>query len=371
MTKEDYYTILGVSRDSSKEEIKKAYKKLAKQYHPDISKDSSAEEKFKKISEAYAVLSDDTKKQQYDQFGHAGFDQRYSQEDIFRNFDFRVFDDIFGESSGFNSIFDMFFGDGRRRRRTSGSDLRYDIEISLKEAAKGVKKVINIPKRAVCDYCNGSGSKDGKLESCPDCKGSGQFTQTRRTPFGMFTQATICRNCSGEGKIIKNKCPECKGTGLTKEIKKIEVTIPEGVDTGSQLRLMGEGEAIRNGAPGDLYVVIHVAPSEIFERRDDDLFLRYPITFSQAALGIKVKIPTLESSVELKIPAGTESGTILRLKGKGISHLHHYGTGDLYIEVNLRTPQKLTKNQKQLFEQLSKEEKEDKSFFEKLKDSFK
>ncbi|MBI2110768.1 molecular chaperone DnaJ, partial [Candidatus Woesearchaeota archaeon] len=314
MTKRDYYEILGISKAASLDEIKKAYKNLAKKYHPDISKDKNTEEKFKEISEAYAVLSDNTKRSQYDQFGHAGFYQRYTQEDIFRGFDFNIFDEIFGRHSGFDDVFDMFFGRSRQRQRR-GSDLRYDLEISLKEAAFGTEKAITLEKELQCNSCKGTGAKDGILEECSKCDGSGQFTQTKRTPFGIFTTSAPCNKCQGSGQVIQDPCSECRGKGLLKKNKKIEVKIPAGVDTGTQLRLKGEGEAVRNGITGDLYVYLFVKKDDTFERRGNDLYTIIPITFSQAALGGSVKVPTLEKEVEMKIPSGTQSETLFRLKG--------------------------------------------------------
>jgi len=369
MTKRDYYEILGISKTASLDEIKKAYKNLAKKYHPDISKDKGTEEKFKEISEAYAVLSDEKKKSQYDQFGHQGFDQRYTQEDIFRGFDFNIFDEIFGESSGFDNIFDMFFGGRSRNRQYRGSDLRYDLEISLKEAAFGIEKAITLEKELQCSSCKGTGAKDGILEECSKCDGSGQFTQTKRTPFGIFRTSTPCNKCQGSGQVIQDPCSECRGKGLLKKTKKIEVKIPAGIDTGTQLRLKGEGEAIRNGVTGDLYVYLFVKKDNTFERRGNDIYTIIPITFSQAVLGGSVKVPTLEKEIEMKMPAGTQSDTLFRLKGKGIKHLHTNVIGDLYVEAKLVTPVKLSNKEKELFKQLSSTEKvSGKSFFQKIFD---
>jgi molecular chaperone DnaJ len=240
MAKKDYYEILGVNKGASKEEIKKAYKKLAKKYHPDISKDKNTEEKFKEISEAYAVLSDDSKRAQYDQFGHAGFDQRFTQEDIFRNFDFDVFRD-FGFNS-FDNIFDIFFG--RRRTKRRGNDLRYDLDITFEEAAFGSKKELEIPRTEVCERCNGTGAEGDNFEKCDNCNGTGQYRQVRRTMLGSFTQITTCMKCGGTGRIIKKECKGCKGKGVVRKIKKITVNIPAGVDNGSRIRLSGEGEGL-------------------------------------------------------------------------------------------------------------------------------
>ncbi len=358
---EDYYKVLGVNKSSSKEEIKKAYKDLAKKYHPDINKDGA--EKFKKISEAYAVLSDDTKKTQYDQYGSEGFQNKYSQEDIFRGFDIN---DIFGDVFD-GSPFEMFFGGGKKRVKR-GRDLRYDLEISFEDAAFGCKKEIEVKKLDSCEECNGSGSKDGKLDICQECNGQGQVRMSRRTPFGNLTQVTTCPVCHGEGKSIKNPCKNCEGSGRAVQQRKIKLNIPAGVDNESQLRVSREGEAgVRGSTTGDLYIIIHVKESEIFERDGYDIYLEMPLTFSQAALGDEVKVPTLEKEVTLKIPSGTESGTKFKLSGKGIPYLDGYGKGDQIIIARVITPKHLTKDQKKLFEDLKKTE-EKKSLLDKIKD---
>ena len=353
----DYYEILGLSKNASKEEIKKAYKQLAMKYHPDRNKEAGAEEKFKKISEAYAVLSDDTKRSTYDQYGESGFKQQYSQEDIFRGFDM-------GEMFG-DSIFEMFFGGGKRRSNR-GHDLKTDIEISFEEAAKGTTKEIKISKLTKCEKCNGSGSEDNEIETCSRCHGSGQVRVSRSTPFGTFAQVSTCSHCNGQGSEIKNHCKECKGTGRAHETKELKVKIPAGVDTGSNLRVMKEGEAgLKGGSAGDLYVVIHVKPSHIFKREENDIYLQLPLTYSQVALGTELKVPTLDNEVKLKIPAGTQSGTQFKLKGYGIPFVDGYGRGDEYIIAQVITPKKLTKEQKELFSKLEKTENE-KSILDKI-----
>ena len=360
MTK-DYYEVLGVSKSASKEEIKKAYKNLAKKYHPDINKTKEAEEKFKKISEAYAVLSDDNKKSQYDQFGDSAFHQKYSQEDIFRNFDFG---DIFGEAFGGDSIFEMFFGGGRRRKR--GSDLRYELEVSFEDAAFGAEKEIEVEKLDVCNKCHGAGGSG--IEACSKCDGHGQVKKVRRTPFGSFATITTCDNCNGEGTEFKKECDNCNGTGRVIKNKTLKIKIPAGVNTGSQLRISREGEAGAKGSTaGDLYVVIYVKKSEIFDRKGNDIYLELPISFSQAALGDEIKIPTLKNEVKLKIPAGTQSGTKFKLSGKGIPYLDGYGSGDEIIVVKLETPTKLNYGQKKLFEELKKLDGKKKNIFDKIK----
>jgi molecular chaperone DnaJ len=364
--KRDYYEVLGISKDASKEEIKKAYKKFAKQYHPDLNKDHGDGEKFKEISEAYAVLSDQTKKQQYDQFGHDKFDQRFSQEDIFRGADFgSIFKDIFGGSG--SGIFDQFFG----RSQSRGSDLGYDLKISFNEAVFGIEKSIKLPKKVKCYSCDGTGAKNGILESCSNCHGSGQQRSTSRTPFGTFTQVITCRTCNGRGQEAKNKCDDCN-KGLHDKIKTIKIEIPAGVESGTNLRVEGEGQEIANGPAGDLYVRLHHDPHKVFEREGPDVYMTLPISFSQATLGTELEIPGLEKSLKIKIPPGTQSGTTLRIKGKGIEKLQSYGKGDQYVHIQLTTPTKLTQRQKNIFQTLSKEKLNSpniqKSFLEKVKD---
>lgn len=357
MTKKDYYDVLGINKDADKREIKKAYRKLALKYHPDKNPSKEAEEKFKEISEAYAVLSDDEKRQMYDQYGHAGIDQQYSSEDIFRNADFG---DIFrGMGFDFQDIFDQFFGGGgfsRGRRQRRGADLRYDTEITLEQAYKGIDKEIRIPRTESCDVCGGSGAKPGtEADTCPQCGGRGQVRQSRRTAFGMFTQVTPCPRCHGQGVFIKDKCKKCKGTGQIQVTRNISIHIPAGVTDGSQLRLAKEGES-GSGGTGDLYVVIHVKPHPVFKRRGADLYTSETITFSEAALGTKKDIETINGeAVTLKIPDGTQHGTILRLKNKGMPQIQRSGFGDLYVEIHVETPTKLSRKAKKLFKELEKE----------------
>lgn len=365
MTKKDYYEILGVSKNATKEEIKRAYKKLAMKYHPDVSKEKDAAERFKEISEAYAVLSDDEKRKQYDTFGFDAFRQAYSQEDIFRGFDF---EDIFGDLFGGGSIFDMFFGGSRRPRRRIGANLRYDLEIEFEEAAFGAEKKIEVERHEKCKACDGTGAKGKDMVTCPDCHGSGVFRKTQRTPFGMFSQTTTCSTCQGEGEVMEEACPECRGRGTFTKKRKITVKIPKGVDTGSTLRLSGEGEAVQNGPNGDLFVVLHVKPHKFFQRDEDDVYFELPISFSQAALGDEIEVPTLKGKAKLKIPAGTQSETVFRLKGEGIQNVNGQGKGDQYIKVKVNTPSKLNKKEKDLFKELSKTDKKalKRSFLDKL-----
>ncbi len=360
---DDYYKILGVSKSASEEEIKKAYKQLAKKYHPDINKESGAEAKFKEVSEAYAVLSDKQKRQQYNTFGKEGFHQRYSAEDIFRGFDTSQFEDLFS-----GSIFDMFFGGSRRQRKQKGRDLRVAVDISFEEAAFGTKKEIKIRKPEHCEACEGTGAQDGEVEACESCHGSGQIRKATRTPFGSFMQVGVCPQCQGQGKFPKKVCKPCHGEGRVEILKTIKANIPAGVDTGSTLRVAGEGEAGPHGtSSGDLYITIEVEDSDIFKRQENDLYIELPLTFSQAALGCELKVPTLKKEVTVKIPPGTQSGTHIRLKHEGFPDVHGYGPGDLYVIIEVVTPSKLSKEQKELLEKLAKTE-EKKSILEKIKE---
>ena len=360
--KRDYYEVLDVPKDASKQEIKRAYRKLALEYHPDRNKSPDAEEKFKEISEAYAVLSDDEKRSQYDQFGHAGISGRYTWEDIYRSTDFEsIFRDLgFG---GFGSIFNMFFGGGRGRRRNGprkGADLRSDVEITLEEAAFGIEKELEVPGFDVCESCNGSGMKAGtNSQKCPKCNGTGEIRYSRNFGGMYFTQVQPCGECNGRGVPLENLCQACRGTGATQSIHQIKLKIPAGIETGYSLRLPGEGKPGFKGGPrGDLYVVVHVKPHEVFERRGDDILYEAKISFPQAALGTHIYVPTLHGEAKLKIPSGTQSGTIFRLRGKGLPHLRGWGKGNQFVNVVIQTPKKLTKQQKTLLKKLEKELKE-------------
>jgi molecular chaperone DnaJ len=378
MAEKDYYDVLGVDKSASKDQIKKAYKKLAKKYHPDLNKEKGAEAKFKEVSEAAAILGDENKRQQYDQYGSESFKQGGGpQGGGFGGFDFSGagtdFDDIF------DNLGDMFGGgfgfggrESRSSRRNRGNDLRADMKITLEEAAFGIKKSIKIRKQESCEKCDGAGGSD--QVTCTECRGAGRVTLARRTPFGVFQTTTTCRACSGTGETIKNVCSKCDGTGTVKKEKQIEIDIPEGVEDGSRLRLSGQGEAgFRNGTSGDLYVIIHVEEHELFQRHENDIYLEMPISFVQAALGTEIKVPTLKGKATIKIPAGTQTGTIFKMKNKGIPYLHSYGTGDQLIKVIVHTPETLTKKQKDLIKQLGIELGVDvepqKTLFDKIKDS--
>jgi len=369
----DYYDILGVDKDASQKEIKKAYRKLAKKYHPDMNKDDpDTSEKFKEISEAYEILSDPDKRERYDRYGHSGINDN----------DFNFDDFAQGGFGGFDDIFDMFFGgrggrSSRRRGPQKGSDLQYRMEITFEEAAFGAEKEITIPRTESCETCGGSGAKPGTdVKTCPKCDGSGQIRVTQRTPFGQFTQTKTCDRCGGTGKIVKTPCPDCNGTGKQRRHRNLTVNIPAGVDDGNRLRMAGEGEAGEKGAPsGDLYIIINVKPHDIFERKGDDIYCEVPINFVQATLGDEIKVPTLDGKVKFTIPEGTQPGTTFRLKQKGIQHLNRHGRGDEYIKAKVVIPRHLSQEQKDLlkeFAELSGDEinPEKKGFFRKVRDAF-
>ena len=358
--KKNYYEILGIQKDAPKDAIKDAYRKLAMQYHPDRNKSPGAEEKFKEISEAYAVLSDDEKRQQYDNLGSTGFDQRYSREDIFRGADFdSIFRDM-GVSSGFGDLFSVFFG-GRdfeeRQRATRSRDLSYEVYITLEEAARGVKKEIRVPRIERCQVCGGSGAAPGSsVQTCPVCRGSGKVRNTRRRGSGMFVQIVPCSACNGTGQKIISPCRNCNGKGLVKRERKITVKIPIGIPEGFQLRLEGQGNAPPDkGLPGDLYIMIHLMPHQYFKRDGDDLLYNLYISITQAALGAEVTIPAIEGKAGLRIHPGTQPGQILRVRGRGMPRMGGYGRGDLRVRVNVVVPSKLTQRQKALLEELAKE----------------
>jgi molecular chaperone DnaJ len=364
----DYYNVLGVDKSATKADIKKAYKKLAKKYHPDISQEADAETKFKEINEAAAVLGDDQKRAQYDQYGAEGM--KYSNN--MGGFDFSDF--MRGGGFDFDDIFDSFFGGGNRgdifgrggrSRQNRGRNLRFDIEIDLKEAAFGVTKTIVIPKLEKCSKCNGKGAvSDSDIKTCGTCHGTGMVKETKRTPFGIFATSRQCNVCGGVGKEIKNPCPVCDGDGREKKNKKIKIKIPAGVETGMRLQVQNEGEAGEfNGPSGDLFVMIHVQEHEIFERRGNDIVLELPVRFAQVALGDEVEVPTLKDTVKMKIPAGTQSNTIFKLKGKGIPYLNSYGQGDQLVRVIVEVPTKLSKKEKDLLKEFDGEIKDKKKGF--------
>lgn len=354
--KRDYYEVLGVQKNATKEDIKTSYRKLALKYHPDRNKEAGAEEKFKEISEAYAVLSDDQKRNQYDNLGHTGFDQRYTSEDIFRGTDF---DSIFRDM-GFGDLFRSIFGGGGfggYEERNRGQDLAYDLEISLEEAAKGTQRDIEIPRTEHCEICSGSGAASGsQAKICPTCNGQGKVQNMRKAGFAMYVQVTPCPTCKGKGRIIETPCSNCRGSGILRKRRKITVKIPPGIDEGYQLRLRGEGEAVSNmGETGDLYVMVHVRQHPQFVREGDDLWHIVMLTYPQVALGSDISVPTLDGPLIVRIRPGTQVGEIITLKGKGMPRFRGYGRGDLQLRVGITVPEKLTANQRSLLEQLAKE----------------
>ncbi len=345
----DYYETLGVGREATREEIKKAYKKLAKKYHPDVNKeDPDAERKFKEVSEAAAVLGDEEKRRQYDAIGHEAFSRGARAGGGFNGFDFSGF----GADMDFGDLFESFFGGGpfgdlfggRRARQARGADLRYDMAITLEEAAAGVRRRIGLRKRSACAACGGSGGTE--VETCSTCHGHGQVRRTQRTPFGIIQTTGVCPTCGGTGRRIVTPCDACGGEGRVLEKKELDVDIPAGVESGMRLRVPGEGEAGGHGArQGDLYLFIRVAEHSVFERQGADILLEAPISFFQAVFGAEIELPTLEGKAKLKIPSGTQSGTTFRLRGKGMPHLHGRGHGDQLVTVAVQTPGKLSKAQ--------------------------
>ncbi|MCM8800594.1 MAG: molecular chaperone DnaJ [Candidatus Omnitrophica bacterium] len=379
--KRDYYEILGVKKNATLEEIKKAYREMALRYHPDrvpAEQKKEAEEKFKEISEAYAVLSDPQKRALYDQYGHAGIDQRYAYEDIFKGADFSsIFEDLadFGFGGG---LFDEIFGDlgfdifGRRTRRTPkrGRDLEITVSVTLEEVLTGTEKIVTIPRYEFCSTCSGTGAKPGtKKITCPQCRGSGRMVISS----GFFQLSRTCNRCQGEGSIIQSPCSDCRGEGRIKVTRKIKVKIPQGVDTGSHLRIRGEGEQGAAGR-GDLYVIIEVQPHPYFERHNNDILTEINISLVKAILGGEIEVPTLNGKVMMKIPPGTQSGKIFRLKAKGIPDLHGRGIGDQLVKVNVVIPTHLTPQQRKLIEEfarLSGDEINKESLTDKIKRAFK
>ncbi|MFA4855140.1 MAG: molecular chaperone DnaJ [archaeon] len=379
--KRDYYDVLGLKKGAGVEEAKAAYKSLAKKYHPDLNKDAGAEEKFKEILEAYQTLSDPQKKANYDQFGHAaeGFQGFQGFRGGGRDFDFD-FGDIFGSTSfgGFGGIDEMLrqaFGQQGTRAGAgpvSGANLRIDLTVSFEEAAFGTEKTVLVSRIEDCGECKGKGGFGE--EECSQCRGSGVVRQVRRTPFGSFVSQGICPKCNGSGSVFKRACAKCEGKGRVKARREIKIKIPAGIDTGNHLRLQGEGNAgIRGGKAGDLFAVIFVEPSGVFKRDGADIFAEMPISFSEAALGTMLDVPTLKGEATVNIPPATQAGTIFRLRGKGIKKLEEQGFGDEYVKVIVQTPKKMSARQRKLFEELAKEDalkKERKGFFEKVKKKF-
>jgi molecular chaperone DnaJ len=371
----DFYEVLGVSRTASDDEIKKAYRKLAKKWHPDVnSGNKEAEEKFKEVNEAYEVLSNPQKRSNYDQFGSAdgadasGFGGFGSG---FQGTGFEGFGDIF------SSFFSGMAGARTSRGPVQGNDIRYDLHISFMEAAKGCNKDINLVQDEPCDTCKGTGAKPGtQPETCAACNGTGQVRTTQSTPFGRIQNVTTCSACRGEGKIIKEPCTRCNGRGKVRTTKRRSVRVPAGIDDGQVLRISGEGEAgLRGGPPGDLQIVIHVKQHAFFRRDGYDLHCAIPISFTQAALGCEIDVPTLDSPVKYTIPEGTQPGTVVRIRGQGVQNLRGTGRGDLYVTVIVEIPKRLSEKQKEILRKFDgsttgREYEQKKSFFEKMKSAF-
>ena len=371
-SKRDYYDVLGISRSASEEDVRKAFRRLALEYHPDRNKKEGAEERFKEINEAYQVLSDAKRRAAYDRFGHEGVSGNGARG-------FEGFDNF----GGFGDIFDAFFGSGfgtrsgaRRVRR--GADLRYVISIEFEEAAFGAAKEFEVRRMERCERCGGDRSEPGKRPStCANCKGAGQVRRAHQSVFGQFVQMATCGTCRGEGSVITHPCPGCGGSGRQRRDRKLAVSIPAGIEDGTQIRLTGEGEPGANGAPpGDLYVSVNVNEHPLFERDGYDLYLSLPLNVAQATLGAVVKIPTLGGEAELDIPAGTQSGQRFRLRGKGIAHLNSGRRGDQLVQVVVTTPRSLTEEQRRLFRELSESlevepidgDGDGKGWFDRLKD---
>lgn len=356
MVKKDYYKILDVDRDASSDEIKKSFKKLARKYHPDIAGKGS-EEKFKEINEAFQILGNSQKKEQYDKFGNSDFDSE--------NFS--------NKSSNFKDIFrsfgDMFGAFDSDRNSNEGVDLKYDLEITLEDSFNGIKKKVEVPRFTRCLKCDGTGAKNGHLKKCSNCDGNGEVHRIQQSIFGQMISVTICNDCSGRGNIIIEKCEKCDGNSIIKETKKIEIEIPKGVESGQYLRLNGEGDTGENGGhKGDLYVIITVSEHEIFERRDNDLFCKTSIDLSTAIFGDEIEVPTMKEKIKLKIPKGTQSHTIFRLKNKGMPHVNSNRKGDQLIKVIVKIPKNISKDE--LISIGKKKSETKKGFFETLMKNF-
>lgn len=359
MAKRDYYEILGVSKNASEQDIKQAYRKLALQYHPDKNKGKpEAEEKFKEATEAYEILRDPKKRASYDKFGHAGI----SGVEGFGRGAYSDFSDIFGDFD-FGDIFEGFFGSnaggrGRTKRARRGSDIQYDMQITLEDAAVGKEVQIDIPRHEACETCQGSGSSSGsKPTACPVCGGTGQIRQAQ----GFFSITQVCYRCRGEGKVITSPCKTCGGTGLKEKLRKLTVKIPAGVESGSRLKITGEGEQAPNGGQsGDLYVVMHVVKHPVFERHGNDIISLFSVSFPMVCLGGEIEVPTIYGTkVKMKIPQGTENGQVFRLKGNGIPYIGSYGKGDQLVKINISVPKKISPRQKELLKEFSKLDGED------------
>jgi molecular chaperone DnaJ len=372
MTDRDYYEILGVPRSASTDDLKAAFRKMARQYHPDVNKAPDAEERFKEINEAYAVLSDPEKRAAYDRFGHAGVRGPGGGVDF--NVDFSDFADIFGDLFGFGG-----FGRSARRSRNvprRGGDLQYRLDLTFEEAVFGAEKEIEITRDETCTNCNGTGSEPGTSPvRCKTCNGTGEVRQVRQTILGSMVQVTTCPTCNGQGEIVETPCRICQGHGQVRRTRQKVVSVPAGVDTNTQIRLAGEGQPGINGGPnGNLYIVINVKPHKYFRRRDYDILMDLNVNVAQAVLGAEVEIPTVDGQGTLKIPPGTQPGKVLHMRGKGVPHLRSNGRGDQLVIVNVEIPSRLNQEQRQLFEQLAKSlgsevQPQERGFLDWLKDA--
>ena len=352
MTKRDYYEILGVGRDAEQAAIKKAYRNLAMQYHPDRNPgNGEAAEKMKELNQAYAVLCDPQKRSLYDTYGHAGL-EGYTQEDIFRGVDFSSLFREFGFGFG-DSIFDGLFGRSTSSRRgpRRGADLRYDLSVTLEEVASGVEKTTELPKASACSSCNGTGAQADGLETCRRCQGKGQVVREHRSGYGVVRQIVGCSECHGRGKTVKKACKHCQGKGVVETKKDLKIGIPAGADTGYSFRVEGEGEASADGFPGDLYVVINVERHSLFERHDDDVYLQHDVSFAVAALGGQVHVPSLDGDLKVDIAEGAQTGAVIKVPGQGMPRLGKRGKGDQYVVLRVVTPTRLSREEKELLSQ--------------------
>jgi len=376
--KRDYYEVLGVQKGASEDELKKAYRRLARKYHPDLNKDNpAAADKFKEVNEAYEVLSDKDKRAKYDQFGFAGVDPTYGGGggSGFGGFDMGDLGDLFG------SFFGGGFGSSRSSRRNApqrGDSIRQNIMLSFEEAAFGCEKEISVSRVEVCGDCGGTGAQRGtSSETCPHCRGTGTVTQSQRTPLGMFQTQSSCPNCRGTGKIIKKPCTACNGSGRVRKTRKFKVNIPAGIDDGQSIPQRGQGNAGINGGPaGDLFVTVSIRPHPLFTRERSDVMVDIPISFAQAALGDTLQVPTIDGRVEYRMPEGTQTGTVFRMRGKGIQNVNGRGRGDHYVRVNIEVPRNLSEKQKRLLREFENSSTDDnqskrKNFWDKVKDIFK
>lgn len=378
--KRDYYEVLGLSKGASEDEIRSAYKRLAKEFHPDVSKAPDAEAKFKEIQEAYSVLSDPKKKSAFDQFGHAGVNNAgFSNGGGFGGFSGGAFDfsDLFSQmgfgGGAFDDMFSESFGGSGRRRARHGEHIKIELDLKFNEAVFGVEKEIRLERREACEACHGSGAEKGRSKAtCPTCKGSGVVRHSQRTAFGVFSTQTPCPKCDGEGSVNEHPCPRCDGAGVTKAKRSIKVKIPAGIDNGQHLRLRGEGHALAGGEAGDLFVVVFVEPHEVFRRDGADVYCEVPVSFSEAALGAEIDVPTIEGEVKMRVPAGSASGTVFRLKNKGVVDLATGQKGDQFVRIRIEVPKKVSRRQKELLSEFEKEDelaKKRKNFFDRISDA--